>query len=78
METRDIKNKVMTYAAEADPVELACSIMEQCLRIQRPDGVSALDAMTQLPKETRMQFLAAANVSLGYISQVIKNAQKTN
>lgn len=75
METRDI---VMTYAAEADPVELSCIIMEQCLRLERPAGLTALDCMMSVPKETRMQFLNAANASLEYISQVIKNAQKTN
>lgn len=78
MEERDIKNKVMTYAAEADPVELACIIMEQCLRLERPPELSALDCMMSVPKETRVQFLSAANASLEYISQVIKNAQKTN
>lgn len=75
---RDIKDRVVSYAAEVDPVELACIIMEQCLRMKRPPGMSALDTMMKLPKETRIQFLSAANASLEYIGSVIKNAQRTN
>jgi len=70
-----LKKRITRLIAEIDPDELACRILEGAMSLKRPNGVTALQALSELNDDARTGMYRAAENAAKYISQCIDNGR---
>ncbi|HYJ44055.1 MAG TPA: hypothetical protein VEW06_06325 [Xanthobacteraceae bacterium] len=60
--------------AEFDQMELAIVMLESAMRLERPPGMTALEALESMEPDARALWLRAAAAALQYFEHAINNA----